>query len=221
MLDREIADAPPRVELIRPHDRPGGAGRDAPGTGAAVISRRCVRLDPEIGQDLPEEKPGAPALEDHVRVLSDPADAGTLRPRAIEHGAGVHVREPLRLGTHRRDRAREEPQLAADPLVIVPAPGVARDPPARRGAGIARGPAPAVVGNRDRDHGPGARKDRTRVRAPFGIPRDPAHRPVSPGGEPRAEPFPVLRFGGLREADRSESERDRLLAYAPLQRVRV
>ena len=82
-LDGEIRDAQARVELVGGDDRPGRACVDAGAAGSAVVRRRRVHLQRQVGVELSEKEPGAGPLVDEVRVLPilrAPACAPTAFP---------------------------------------------------------------------------------------------------------------------------------------------
>src|SRR5688572_26065018 len=90
-LDREVRQAAPGVEDIRPDERPCRARFDAQGALAALIERRPVRRKGKVADDLGEEQPGAMLLVDQAGVLADPSQAGILREDALLHRTGIDV----------------------------------------------------------------------------------------------------------------------------------
>src|SRR5260370_338170 len=107
-LAREASPCPPAEESAR-----GGCAR--PGAGGETG---------EGGGEGGEEGRGAPGMGEGVGVLAVPAQAGTLRHRAIYHAAGVAEDDGL-LTAGRSQRTQiggESVQPAADDLVVVVAP---------------------------------------------------------------------------------------------------
>src|SRR5262249_4118939 len=56
MLDGEVGDAAPRIELVRRDDGARRAGRDARLARAAVRARRRIERECEISEDLAEKE---------------------------------------------------------------------------------------------------------------------------------------------------------------------
>ena len=82
VLDREIGDAAPRIELVgRRKGVASGRRRGRPGR-AAMVGLGRVGRQLERGEDLAEEQPGAELARHQVGVLALPADAGAPRPAA-------------------------------------------------------------------------------------------------------------------------------------------
>ena len=98
MLDREIGDAAPRIDPVRPDERLRRAGVEAAraaSRNAALVGRR-IGLELEAGQDHAEEQPAAMLAADEVGVLALPADPRRLGERLLHHRRGVD--EDLQLG---------------------------------------------------------------------------------------------------------------------------
>src|ERR1700693_36271 len=134
LLDREIRDALVGMELIRRDQRVSRAGIDATRATAAAIRRRQIRREIERGKNHAEEKPRAQLLIEDARVLADPSDAGILRHHALDDRAGVDVTasDEVVASTCTSQNRFDLPQTLHHRIVIVlPAPRVARDPPAR------------------------------------------------------------------------------------------
>ena len=142
-----------RVESSTPgaDERLRRARLEAQRAGAALVERRRVDLERQAADDLAEKQPRAELGVDDAGVLADPADARVLRVDALLHRAGVDVGarlERLRCrGAHPREQ-RVEPR--ADHVVIVVAPGVARDLRATRIGALGR-VRPVDVVDRPRD----------------------------------------------------------------------
>ena len=57
MLDGEVGDAGPRIELVGRDERIGRAYVEAAAAGAAMVRFRCVWVDLGGGEDRAEEQP--------------------------------------------------------------------------------------------------------------------------------------------------------------------
>src|SRR5260221_7816487 len=88
-LDREVRDAPPRIEHERRIERLGGTRVEAPRARAASLGDRRIGEKREGRHDLAEEDEAPLAWNDHEAVLSDEAEARSRRPRALEEGLDV------------------------------------------------------------------------------------------------------------------------------------
>ena len=87
VLDREIGNSEPRIDLVR---RGKGIRRtdiQAVGTGAAAVRLRLVRLQLQRREDRAEKKPGAEFARDQIGMLALPAEAGGMRQRFSITGA--------------------------------------------------------------------------------------------------------------------------------------
>src|SRR5690606_7375825 len=91
MLDRQVRQTPPRVELIGLDDGAGRTGLDAGRARAAPIGDRDVGLERQVRDALAEEEPRPQPLIDETRVLADPAESGPCRDRLLGDRPGVHV----------------------------------------------------------------------------------------------------------------------------------
>jgi len=94
MLDGQVGDAAPGIELVRRDDRLRGADVDAASTTAAVLVARCIRrharLQRQVGQNLAEEKQGTGLPRQQQRVLATPAQARLARQ--------LHLQQRRRVG---------------------------------------------------------------------------------------------------------------------------
>ncbi len=138
MLDREVADAAPRVDRLGRDERARRAARKASGAGAAARAHGLV--DRQLGrrEQRPEEDPRARTrVGQQVRVLADPAEPGPGRQRTLRQRPIVDVRDVA--GRQSRGAKvggeRLEPMSQRD--VVVGPERVARNPPHRRRTGAA------------------------------------------------------------------------------------
>ena len=75
MLDGEIRDAAPGVELVRAPDRLRRADVDTALAGAAMLLDPAVRRQGQVAEDLAEEEPRAGVAAEEQRVLAAPAES--------------------------------------------------------------------------------------------------------------------------------------------------
>jgi hypothetical protein len=133
VLDRQVRDAPTRVEDEGPGERLRRAHVEAPRAGAASLRHRWVLgLQIERRDDLAEHDERAEARHDEHAVLSDEAETRAGRPRALQDGLVVDERARLHRvpgGAEGSDEAREATDAPPQEPVVVVAAGVARDGP--------------------------------------------------------------------------------------------
>ena len=195
MLDRQVGDAPPRVQAEGRRERVRRAGVEAAPARAATLLLGRVALQLERGEDRAEEHPVAEAPPEKVGVLALPAQARGLRQRLLHHRGGVHEHldrvAPRILG---RLRLLQQPAAhALEPLlhhVVVVAP--ARIDAHRRPVGPARGLQRIAFGRVALgQHHDRARlaPERARIGAPCGAVLHPPHLSVHSLAEERAEPL--------------------------------
>jgi hypothetical protein len=85
VLDRQIRDAAPRIEPLRPDDRLRRADLDARGAVAAMRGRRLGQRQREIDVDLAEKEHRAGRAVENQRVLAAPADPAARGELDLEH----------------------------------------------------------------------------------------------------------------------------------------
>ena len=123
---------------------------------------RSIGLDFERRQDLAQKDPRADLLIDQAGVLADPAQAGLARVGALQQRRGVDADFVFVIAAELR---RQLFQTAAHDVVIIVAPGVARDP-ASAGVVASRWiAARAVVELADADDGSRACEQQLRIGA--------------------------------------------------------
>ena len=131
LLDRQIRQAARGVDDVRLDDRAGRTCLEAARARAALIDAGLVGREIEVREDLRQQEPGTQPRVDEARVLADPAEPGLLGEHALLHGTVVHAGK--RLETRRAGTVRvghplhQRAQPRAHHLVVVVAPGVARD----------------------------------------------------------------------------------------------
>src|SRR4051812_36043888 len=126
VLDGEIRDAAPCIELVRRNDGLRWTDVDAAVAGAAVLICRYVGRQRQVGVHLAEEEPRSGAVQKQ-RVLAAPADA-----RA---GSELDLHHRRRIGEHAvaegadliLDAGTELLQPIAQHLVVIAAARIARD----------------------------------------------------------------------------------------------
>ncbi len=187
VLDGQVRDAGPRIELEGRGEGIGRADVQARLAGAAVRLAGGVGRQLQVGQHRAQEQPRAVLAGDEVGVLSLPAETGGLGQGFLHQGSGVH--EHLHLAAQPgRHPAGKLLQPSLDQLVIVVALGVDRD----RAAILAREDLQRVlVGTiahtqhhrraRVRPHG-------SRMAPPLERRLHPVHGPVPPGLDELLQP---------------------------------
>ena len=195
VLDREVGDAPARVELVRSHDRTGRADVDARPAAPAVVRRGAAGGQGEVGVELAEEEPRARPRVDEIGVLPDPAKARVAGEGPLENGGAVDEC-PVAEGTRvLPDAVREPLQPPPHEAVVVAPERVAGDVARRRigerlGGRPRRAPRPVVHAHRD-----DAQRPRHEVGGPaalLAMPGHVAHLAVPSGREPVDEAGLVL-----------------------------
>ena len=206
-LDRQIRDTARRIEHAGRDDRMRRTRVEAERAGAALIERRRIHLERQAADDRAEKDPRPEPRVDDAGVLADPADARVLRVHALLHRAGVDVRARLeRLGrclAHPRDE-RLEPR--ADDVVIVVAPGVARDLRAMGVGALGRVRAVGVVVRGGDDHRSRGRHDVANVGAALGGAMEIRHLAGVPAVQPLAKECQLGMGRGRRDPARIESQ---------------
>jgi hypothetical protein len=89
MLDGEVGDAAPGIELEGRGKGPCRTDFEAAGAAAAPHGVRHVGIEFERGVDRAEEQPAAVPAADEVGMLALPADTRGLRQRLFHHRRGV------------------------------------------------------------------------------------------------------------------------------------
>ena len=126
VLDREVGNAAPRIELVGRGERRGRADIEAGAATAAMVVLGRVRRQVERGEDRAEKQPGAEFARDEVGVLALPAEAGRRGERLFHHRRGVDEHLDVAAGLH-GEPARERFQSRLDDVVIIVALGIDRD----------------------------------------------------------------------------------------------
>ncbi len=207
-LDREIGNAPRRIQHARSEDRLRRAGIQAQRARPALIDGRGVHFERQAADDLAEEDPGAERRVDDAGVLADPADARVPREDALLHRPRVDVGARVEwLGgcvAHPREQRLES---RADDVVVVVAPGVARNLRAATVLVFGRVRAIGVVYGRCDDDRLSGGHDLADVDALLRRAVQVRHRAAVPAGEPLAKKmqFPMVRGG--RHSARVKAER--------------
>ena len=89
MLDRQIRDAAPRIELVGRRKRRCRTDLEAAPAGAAVIALGSIGFQREAQIDLAEKQPGAELPRDQIGVLALPAQPGALGKRLFHYRRGI------------------------------------------------------------------------------------------------------------------------------------
>ncbi len=129
-LDRQVGNAAARVQSIWLRDGAGRASGHATSATAAHRFLGRIRGQFERGEDLAEEEPGAEFSIEQHGALTVPSDPRFRREIALQHRAGIDVN--FLLAAMPAQEVIERAQPGEHDLVIVVAPGVARDPAGMR-----------------------------------------------------------------------------------------
>ena len=143
MLDGEIGDAAPRIELVGRREGGGRAGIEAAPAGAAMILLGRSGIELQRGEDLAQEEPGAELAGDEIGMLALPADPRRLGQRLLHHRGGID--EDLHPAVEvLRHPARQRLETLLDGVVVVAVAGIdgdlARFGPGRSARGSDGGP---------------------------------------------------------------------------------
>src|SRR5688500_13242835 len=127
VLDGEVRDAAPRIELVGRADRLRRADVDAALAAAAVIVLRRIGRQRQVAIDLAQEEPRARIAVEEQRVLAAPAQARALRQLDLDDrsriGEGAVAERPdLPL-----DALAQRLQARGQHLVIIAAAGIPGD----------------------------------------------------------------------------------------------
>ena len=101
-LDREIGQAPPRVEHVRFDDGAGRTCLDAERAGSAAVEDGFVGCERQAAGDDGEEEPGTEIGVDQAAVLPDPPEARALGVRPLVNRPGVHDMRAPRMAPRAR-----------------------------------------------------------------------------------------------------------------------
>ena len=181
MLDRQVGNAAPRIQLERRRKGPGGAGVQTGGAAAAVVALGRVGRQVQRGEDRAKEEPVPQFARQDVGVLALPAQPRRLRQRLFHHRRGID--KDLDLGSRLIDQpAADALQPRLDQVVIVAALRIDADRAPVRAVKVHTG---IVAGGIDL----GQHHDRPR----FSPQRGRVAAPVRPLGHPAHLPVPSLR----------------------------
>ncbi|MCY1010608.1 hypothetical protein OV079_34595 [Nannocystis pusilla] len=154
VLDGEVAEAAPRVELAGGVEGRRRTGVEAAGAGAAGVPRRIGGRGSRLvfgpgssAEDLAEQDVAAEAGDDEAAVLAEEAEAGQSGGAALEDGLGVDADQAAHARQFGVEGRLEGDQALVDDGVVVAAASVAGDR-----AGI------AAVRDRGDEQGAGARE---------------------------------------------------------------
>ncbi len=125
-FDGEIGNAASRVELLRADDGLRGAYFNAAHARAAMIGRRRVHRQGQVGEQLAEKKPGARTRIEQVGVLADPAESGIARQGFFQHRGRVDKCAVTEGADRFTDSIGEFLQSIAHQLVVIATQRVTR-----------------------------------------------------------------------------------------------
>ena len=135
-FDGMVGDAAARIDHVGFDDGVRGTGFETQGARAAVIGCGPVRSQFDVEEDLPDQQPRSHALVDEVGVLPEPPQAGADGEFPFQHGPSVHVYLPFH-GTAGPvlHESKQRQQLLFHHVVVIVAPGIPGDFPARSAFG--------------------------------------------------------------------------------------
>src|SRR5215813_2049796 len=144
-LDRKVGDAATRIHQVGLDERVRRTSLNATTAASAKVGGRCIRIaergtQVESGQDRAEKEPGTYRLIEEQRVLAKPAKASVFGEDALLHGPGVGVNARVERVVNKSvpERRHQRVELRSQDIVVVAAPGITRNPAARRGARTGR-----------------------------------------------------------------------------------
>src|SRR5690606_16004883 len=123
VLDREVGNAAPRIDLIGRRKGVGRAAVEAGAARAAMVPLRAIRLKLSFGEDRTKEQPGTELPADEIGVLSLPTDPGSFRQRFFHDRGGVNENLHVLPGA-RSEFLRQLLELALDDVVVITVPGI-------------------------------------------------------------------------------------------------
>ena len=219
MLDGQVGDAAPRVQLVGRDNGIGGAHRHAGGALAAVVLGGLVHRQRQVGVNLAEEKPAARVAIENQGVLALPAEAGFLGEGFFHHRRAVHEGAgQTGVGHFFADQRRQPRQPFAHQLVVVAAQGVAGHIgflfllQHLHRLGVRR-----QVVHAQRQHTHGVRLQLRRPRALVAVGGHPAHLAVAAGGQPVVQALFRLAQVQVGDAHLLEAQRPGVLGDACFQ----
>ncbi len=139
-FDGEVGNAQPRIHreagfrgepgFRNRHNRRRGTRLDTSRTSAAPVRRRgCGRLNLQRHQQFAQKKPGPALLVDQASILPDPPQPRHAGIRTFQQRRSIHANPGLELGSDVLPQPVAQPfQAAPNHVVIIAAPGIARDP---------------------------------------------------------------------------------------------
>jgi hypothetical protein len=173
---------------------------------------QSVVLEFEIEQEFADEDPRAVFARDQIRVLADPAKPRSDSPSLVHQRLNVHAGFALCGGTFIFNPREQFFEFAADDIVIIVAPRVARDFTVRRVCVVC---VRREIVEREDDDGARIREHLARVCASLRLARHPTHLAVIAAPQPLFQAHTLLceRRGG-HDADFVEAQLKRTLPEA-------
>src|SRR5207302_10196740 len=124
-FDCQIRNAAARIQTVRGRDCAGGTGFDTAVARSAPSWHRLVRRQFKSRQNFCEKKPGPESFVDEHRAFAMPANAGLRRMIAFQNWPGIDI--TFLVATELAKKLVDLVKLGLDQIMIVIAPGVARD----------------------------------------------------------------------------------------------
>src|ERR1700730_1153227 len=126
VLDRQIRNAAPGIELVGSGERRGRTRIQAAVARAAMVRFSWIGIELEAQIDLAEKEPGAELPGNQVGVLALPAQPGALGERLLHNWSGVD-KKLQRSGPMLLDPMRERLKAALQGVMIIAASRVDRN----------------------------------------------------------------------------------------------
>ena len=127
VLDGEIGDTAPGVQLIGRNDGLGGANIDAAGATAAVRRAGLRGGQRKIHEDFTQEEHAARFSREDQGVFAAPADAAARRQLCLQNGRGIREHAMAKRADLLGDPISQFLQTASQHLVIIPPARIDRD----------------------------------------------------------------------------------------------
>ena len=138
VLDGQVRNTTPRIQLLRPDDRCCGAQVDTGGALTAMGAQRFARRQGKVHKQFAQKKHRPGFALQHQGVFAAPAQAAAGGQFSLQHGRRIGEHAVAKRTDGLRDLRLEFLQPAAQHLVVVPPPRIQRNHRLARslGAGV-------------------------------------------------------------------------------------